>query len=174
MGLELGALFEGTTAIAPWLSPVGRLFVAVRWPTRGVSPSLRASFARSPEIRVPVDENRGGLLTYTSGRVEGCVATALGSARLFVEGCGAADLGALKGEGYGVEPHHEATRPWFALDALGRFGFLPTARLTLQAETGLVVPITRYEYELHGPDELVFRAPSVAVSLGAGLGVRLE
>jgi hypothetical protein len=171
---ELGGIIEGTTAIAPYFAPVARLFFAVRVPTGDAHAALRLSGARSLENQVPVDADRGGYFTYTAGRVEGCVGPPLPDARLFVEGCAGADLGSLFGEGYGVKPAHDEARFWFALDALGRFGSLLSKHLAVAAEAGLVVPITRDQYMLHGPDALVFEPPSVAVSVGAGAATRFE
>ncbi|HEX6276064.1 MAG TPA: hypothetical protein VFZ53_23650 [Polyangiaceae bacterium] len=172
--VELGVLVEGTTAIAPYLAPVGRLFFAARFPLRRLETSVRASFARSLENEVPVDAERGAVFTYTAGRAEGCLGPRLTGAPVRIEGCATLDVGALDAESYGVQPEGRETRVWVAPGALGRFGTSPLRHLALVAEAGLLVPVTRYRYELHDPDALVFRPPPVALALGAGVALRLE
>ena len=170
----LGVLVEGTTAIAPYLAPAGRLFFAIHGSAFDAVAGLRLSIARSLENEVSVNAERGAYFTYTAGRAEGCLGPSLVGARFGIEGCAVFDAGALHGEGYGVEPPDEETRLWVNLGALGRFGYSLTGHLALVAETGLIVPLTRYRYEVHGPDALVFRPPPLALSLGGGIALELE
>jgi hypothetical protein len=174
LDFALGVLVEGTTAIAPYLAPAGRFFFAIHGSAFDAVAGLRLSVARSLENEVSVDAERGAYFTYTAGRAEGCVGPSLTGARFGIESCAVFDAGALHGEGYGVTPPDEETRLWLDLGALGRFGYSLTRHLALVAETGLIVPLTRYRYELHGPDALVFQPPPLALSLGGGIALELE
>jgi hypothetical protein len=170
--LDFGGLAEGTTAVAPGMSFAGRVFVAAHFGARGLHPALRASFARGLENRVPTGPTRGGLLTWTSGRVEACVASPIAD-EFRADACAFADLGVLEGEGYGVEPSRTPVRTWFALGSLARVEYVPTPRMALGVEAGFVVPITRDEFALSAPPAPVFRAPPLALTLGGGVAVRL-
>ncbi len=173
-GYELGLLVEGTTAVAPGVTPGGRLFGGLRLPSLGVVyPAFRLSVARSTEREAPVDDERGGRLTVTAGRLEACASSGFGSRRFVVDLCPAADLGVRDGEGYGVEPSKTPVRAWFALDLLGRLGFLAGDWALIQVEGGLVVPVTRDTFQLHGPEAEVFETPALALVFGGGMAVRL-
>jgi hypothetical protein len=173
-GFELGLLVEGTTAVAPGVTPGGRLFGGLRLPSVGVVyPSFRLSAARSTERTAQVDEDRGGYLTVTSGRLEACASSGFGSRRFVVDLCPAADLGVRDGKGYGVEPVRTPARTWFAFDLLGRLGFLAGDWVLFQAEGGLVIPVTRDTFTLTGPDAEVFETPALALTFGGGMAVRL-
>jgi hypothetical protein len=174
LSFELGGLVEGTTAVAPGVTPAARLFGTVRWPSVGfVYPSLRLSAARSTEQTVPVDAERGGLLTWTAARLELCATSAFHTSKLLVDLCPATDIGVLDGEGYGDKPTHERPRTWWSLDLLARFGFLAGEHVLLVAESGLVVPVTRDRFTLSGPEAEVFQAPRVALTFGGGAALEL-
>jgi hypothetical protein len=174
LSVELGALVEGTTAVAPGVTPGGRLFGGLRLPSVGiVYPSFRLSVARSVERDAAVDDERGGYLTVTAGRLETCASSGFGSRRLVVDLCPAADLGVREGEGYGVTPSNTPTRTWFALDLLGRLGLLAGDWALIQAEAGMVIPVTRDTFVLQGPDAEVFETPALALVFGGGMAVRL-
>jgi hypothetical protein len=77
------------------------------------------------------------------------------------------------GEGYGVTPSNTPTRTWFALDLLGRLGLLAGDWALIQAEAGMVIPVTRDTFVLQGPDAEVFETPALALVFGGGMAVRL-
>jgi hypothetical protein len=174
LGFEIGANVEGTTAIAPGVTPAARLFGGLRVPSVGVVyPSFRVSASRSVEKDAAVDDERGGYLAVTAGRFDACASSGFGSSRFVVDLCPAAEVGVRSGEGYGVDPPKTPTSTWFSLDLLARFGFLAGDWALIQVEGGLVVPVTRDTFVLKGPDAEVFETPALALAFGGGMAVRL-
>lgn len=171
---QLGAYVDGTTAIAPYLAPVFRVSFAARFPLRRLVPAFRVGLLRSLANDVTVDEKRGATFTFTAARAEGCVGPTLTSDRWHFEGCAGADVGALRAKGTGVAPKHDETRPWVSLNGLGRVGYTPVRRLVVETDAGLVAPLIRDEFELHAPEALVFKPPSVALTVGVGVALRLD
>jgi hypothetical protein len=103
-------------------------------------------------------------LRRTSGFLDLCVAR-LGWGPFSAAACARAEGGALHGSG-----SLDATRPWWALGALGTARWGLGTRAFVQAEAGVAAPVVRDRFFLDGA--VVYVAPRVDAIGSAALGVR--
>jgi hypothetical protein len=165
-GVQLGLQATLATGIAPAVLPGLSLFAGVggaggpeaRLAARA---SYGASSAAATDLRV----------TLVTGRLEGCpVSWAPGS--ISIAPCASLDFGLLRAESPGASGRADSG-VWSSGGAAVRASFRAAAKLSLEAEIGMVVPFVRYDL---GPDDGVstfFRTAAMGVAGGFGAGWNL-
>lgn len=166
----IGAQATVITGLAPSALPGALLFAELRQLTPFGS-SLRVSAgAASTSSAVGSDEFR---LSVVGGRLEGCpAALATSASRLVLTACAALDLGAVLTSGAGPVGLDESAL-WSALAAHARVAFRPLNRLSLEAQVGGLVPLTRYELGAAGEAGAFYRAASVGFAAAIGVALQL-
>lgn len=161
------ALAAGVTAslgLGPGVLPGGALQLSIVAPTALPAELRIGAFGGIATGEVGA---RDYDLVLVGGALEGCVP----GGRAPVSPCVAlavADL-IVKGQGSGGR---DTDLPWVAASALVR-GSLELGRaVALQAQIGLVVPVTRYEL-FAGAQREVYRSPAVGGTAGLGVSVAL-
>lgn len=133
--------------------------------TRGLRAAARGSFLVAtadgplPDVR----------LSLWAGRLEGCPIT-LGRA-LAVTPCAGLDAGMLRASSDAVGGH-AASDAWFALWAIARLRYEPTAVVGYELQGGLSAPLARYRVVAQSPTRTLAEVRPVGVGLGAGISVR--
>lgn len=120
----------------------GRTWVQARVDRGGAwSPAGRLSLGAAAMFPTAVGagEARFQLLT---ARVDLCP-MALRWQVLAVEPCVSVEGGALFGQGVGIRVPRAASAPWLTAGPLGRLGATVGSRVTVEVESGLVVPLSR-------------------------------
>jgi hypothetical protein len=138
------------------------------------APSIRFALARS----LGVDRSVAGgtaTLTFTTFDLAACpVRWATERSTLAFRPCVELSAGVLDASAEGVTDAKSRTRPWLALDTLGRLVWepgAPTGPLALSLEAGATVPMIRESFRFQ-PTVPVYEAPTIAFLGRAGFGVR--
>jgi hypothetical protein len=87
--------------------------------------------------------------------------------------CLGAELGAVTGWGSDIAQADHHTRIWSTIDMGLRLHQALGAAWFVEADAGVVLPITRYHYVFHDPETRIFTVPSAAVTGGLRVGARL-
>lgn len=168
---------RGTGGPAPEFSPAFRVGASLRLAAYSPSVSFQASALRSLKQSVNVDPSqpeRGASFTWTAGALEACLGTAVEPAmQVQLDACLGAEVGVLSASGEGVTPQHDRSRFWLSGVALGRLRFPATTSLGVELDAGATFPATRDRFVIEGPHSKVFQAPTLALSLGLALSIRL-
>jgi hypothetical protein len=167
----VGVDVEWVDAIAP-IGLIGPApFIEVGRISEGLfAPALRLSLRhlRSGVVDAPDDDTR---FEWTAGRVELCPLRFPAQSSLSVAPCAGVGAGVLLGAGVDGPAPRTEPRFWFDVFAGGRVGALLWERLLLEAQAGVVLPITRYEYVFRQPDRTVHRVGPVVPALAVGVGL---
>jgi hypothetical protein len=83
------------------------------------------------------------------------------------------DIGAISGWGSDIDHERSETRVWAALDVLLRLRIALSGGWFAQAEGGVVVPLTRYDFVFLDPETSIHSVPSAAFSAGLRVGIPL-
>ena len=166
----LGADGDVAGGISPRVIAGVPVFVEVAWQPQGLwGPTLRAGFERASSGAIDLN-GPSATFVWTIGSLEGCpLRWSYGPIAL--EPCVRAEAGILEGKGGNIVPERDATRPWFALDAVGRARWWVWRPLFVDLDAGLRVPFTRTTYFFE-PNTTIYQPPPVGWFGGAGLGVR--
>jgi hypothetical protein len=114
-----------------------------------------------------VDSDAPASLWLAALRLEGCP-FAIGDAAVELRPCVAMDLGAIGASAEGVGD----VAFWSALASHLRLGVAAAAALRIEAQAGILVPLTRYEVTAGMPPETL--QETKAVGLAVGLGATLQ
>ena len=85
--------------------------------------------------------------------------------------CAAAQVGALRGEGLSVASPTGSWRSWAAVGAVVRARHTTRRGLFVEAELGLLAPLTYDPLVLTSPSETVYRPPAVVAPFALGVGL---
>jgi len=131
----------------------------------------RAAAFGFPRVRHDLEEGRGGEFQLFGGALAGCYLVR--ELPLAALGCAGFELGALLGEGYGMEVPKQETSLWlgptFDVGASARL----TAGVALTLRLGLVVPLHRQSFVLDA-NETVHEPDVVTLRGGVGLSFFTE
>lgn len=145
--LFVGSLADWGTLPSTTLNIVAGL--GVRSDPWAIEGQYRHWFEREAEV-VP---NKGGLVSLTSGALQGCWLGHRG-----VEACAGLEMGRLAGKAYGTQEQHARSVLWIAGHGVGRFSMVTTRWLRLGMILEVGVPFRHYEFQLeHVGDETVHR-----------------
>jgi hypothetical protein len=152
--------------------PAGRLFgdLEIGRQDRVFAPALRLAFGRSLDVD-QADAAGGATLRWTLGAFEACPLRFALARPLAARPCIGVAAGALQAAGTGVNGAESRTRPWVALDAVGRLAFEPVAWLAIELEAGVVAPLYRESFFFE-PGVTVYEAPTAAFLGRVGFAVR--
>lgn len=163
-GLELGSVLHPSVALG------GRVHAAVTRFAVGarLAPELRlswgwAGFAESP--------TRGGEATFRfqTARAEACAR--LNGAPFVIGACAGFEAGLLRATTRNLPRAGGTTEPWYAPTAAVRPGWFLSDWLSLEAELGVLFPLTRGSFVVADPERVVYRIPGVAVTVAAGFRI---
>jgi hypothetical protein len=172
-----GVLGHMTFGVSPSLGYGGELFVEAEAP---VSSKL------GPAARVGIFLNQSDVETSTGAAarfqwalatVEGCpVRLALLGQRFSVHPCLALRLGALHGEGRRISQPKQTVRFWADGGPVIRLRLAVTARLILEVQGALLVPLYRPTFEITdmGARTTAYSVPRIGGLVGMGLSYRFR
>ncbi|MCA9706129.1 MAG: hypothetical protein KDK70_09800, partial [Myxococcales bacterium] len=141
--------------------------VSLLWPRVRLSAGGAFFFARP--ARVDAAGTLGGDVRLGLGHLRGC--GRLGRGSLEVPLCAGLELGALRGQGVGIDVPREDRLPWVAVGADAGLAWSPVRRFALLARVGAAVPLLRQSFEINGLG--VVHEPSI-VGLRAALFAELR
>jgi hypothetical protein len=163
------------TGVARGPTGMGRFSVELSRVTDGSfwSPSVALSVALGATREVSKQDAGTAELTWTTGRLDACMFRF--PARLaspwelrlgpFFE------AGVLAGRAPTAPAPTPKDTGWFAFGGVGRFALRVAGPVSLEAETGLGVPILQYRFTFV-PGSVVYEVPPVSFSAAAGIAVR--
>jgi hypothetical protein len=178
--VTFGAHILAMGAVTPDLAPTLAPFVDVHLEQPGFfTPSLRLSLQATEVMHVSAPQNGDATFQWTAMRLEGCPTRwAIAQDFAFVPCVGAAG-GVLYARGQGRDPvgggvttDATAVRPWLDFSAVGRGSYLLFGALAVEAQAGIVIPVTRDSFLLV-PSDIVHAVPSVGGFFGAGIALRI-
>ncbi len=151
----------GASVFARWMSmDPGWLALDLRLGLRGLS---QGGFT------VP---EGAAVLHVVGGVVEVCPVRLLSEPDVRVPVCVETEVGAIVGEGRGVDDPVTEARPWLAPGASLRLQGFPMDELAVELGAGLAVPATRHRYRFE-PDVELGRINPIQLRLSAGLAWRV-
>lgn len=175
-----GADGEASLGLLPTAGFGGLLFVEAAAPGRSVlGPVLRAGLFLNQSHEL-LTKGAQAELQWVAARLEGC------PARLFffdsvlaAHACLDFQLGALRGQGRNLDRSQKTTDLWADLGMLARARVAISARLFLEAQGMLVVPLRRLTYQVYdagpsGTATTVHRVPRLGVLVGIGMGYQFR
>jgi hypothetical protein len=137
-------------------------------PGAHLAPELRLSWGWADFSETPA---RGGEASFRfhTGRVEAC--GQLERAPLALAGCAGFEAGRLTATTRGLPRSGGTTEGWYAPTVTLRPGWFLAEALALEAELGVLVPLTEGTFVVTAPERVVYRIPRVAFT--AALGFRI-
>lgn len=153
----------------------GRVFGEVELGERNEAvfvPSIRLAFARSLDVERAPATGRASL-SWTQGGLDVCPLRfpIVDSGALQFRPCGAISAGVLTAASTQVEGARSRSRPWAATYVYARLSWRIAGLVVLDAEGGLVVPLTREEFFFE-PNVHVYQTPLLALFGRMGASVR--
>lgn len=160
-----GMLGRMATRVVPDVSYGGELFAEAEAPaSSGWGPSFRlgAFFAQSnTEFAAPADA--AARFLWFGASLEGCPVRLEGwGRRLAVVPCVTLHLGGLRAQGRGISQPKNAASFWADAGPLLRLRLALTARISLEADGALILPLTRPTFEI---TDMVSRKPTAEYSV---------
>ncbi len=138
--------------------------------SRGWSARVAGSYG----YRAAAVNERRAEFTFIGVRPEACPISRELPLKLVAEGCGALDLGALRGRGEassGLQDTASHTIFWAAAVLTGRLRARLDGRFSIEAQAELGLPLVRHEFVFEDPPESIFEVPGVGFGAGLGFGV---
>lgn len=177
---SMGAQGATTSGISPSLGLGGVLFAEAAAPGGSPwAPVFRAGLSFS-QSEIALASGTAASFRWFTGVVEACparLATARG--RLGLYPCLAVQLGALRGRGLQLDEPRSATSLWADVGPLLRARVAVSDRLSLEAQSALVVPLRRVTFDVQelgpaGPATTLFAVPALGVRAGIGVAYGFE
>lgn len=135
-------------------------------PQAQVGPALRVSWGWSDFSERP--EGGGEVaFRFRTARVDGCAL--LDRPPLTAAGCAGFEAGTLDALTRRLTRADATSASWYAPVAAVRPGWRVVEWMSLEAEVGVLFPLTRGNIFLTDPERLVYQVPPVALTAGAGL-----
>ena len=131
----------------------------------------RAAAFGFPRVRHDLEQGRGGEFQLFGGALAGCYLVR--ELPLAALGCAGFEMGALLGEGYGMEVPKQETLLWLGPTFDVGASALLTSGVALTLRLGLVVPLHRKSFVLDA-DETVHEPDVVTLRGGVGLSFFTE
>jgi hypothetical protein len=171
-----GLLGNVTFGLAPALGYGADLFVDAEAPASStLGPAVRMGiFLNQCDAEFPTAAAR---FQWAAVAVEGCpVRLGLMDLRFTVHPCLAFRLGVLRGEGRRISQPNQTLSVWSDAGPVLRLRLAVTARLILEAQGALVLPLHRPTFEITdmGVPTTVYSVPRVGGSAGIGLAYRFR
>lgn len=161
--------------ISPTMGFGGLLFVQAAAPgTAVMGPVLRAGLFLS-QSDATLASGAGAEFWWATVLLEGCpVRLGAPASRLAFHGCLAFHLGVLRGQGRRLDRREETNDLWSDLGPVARIRVAVSARISLEAQGMLVLPLRRLTYDVYdaGPSQSptqVFAVPRLGALAGIGL-----
>lgn len=162
-GVEASAL--GGVAPEPMLGPRGFLEIGQRAPQPWFS-SLRLSWFRAASASIQQSRGEAASFWLDTARLDGC-ALRWSNDIASVEPCIGVEAGVLTAR----STHRSRALGWAAASGLLRGALLYADTLTVHADLGFGVPLTRYRFRFSGQSPL-YTSAEVGIRAGVGVGVR--
>jgi hypothetical protein len=107
--------------------------------------------------------------------VEGCPVR-LGGTRLSIHPCLAFRLGVIHGEGRRISQPKQTVSPWSDVGPALRLRLAVTARLLLEAQGGIILPLHRPTFDIldMGSSTTAYSVPRLGGSAGIGVTYRFR
>ena len=163
-GMNAGAVIQSSAAWG------GRVHAAIARFAAGarLAPELRLSWGWSEFAEAPP---RGGEASFRfqTARAEACAL--LERAPLVASACGGFEAGRLSATTRNLPRAGGTKEAWYAPTAIVRPGWLLVDWLSLEAELGVLFPLSRASFVLAEPERTVYRIPQVAFTATAGVRI---
>lgn len=170
-----GALGHMTLGVSPGLGYGGQLFLeAEAPPSSRLGPAARVGIFLN-QSDAEVSTGAAARFQWGLATAEGCPARlSLLGQRLSLHPCLALRLGALRGEGRKISQPKQTVGLWADGGPVLRLRLALTARLFLEAQAALLVPLYRPTFEIMdmGSRTTAYSVPRVGELLGMGLSYR--
>jgi hypothetical protein len=165
-----GAQFLSMGAVGPGMLPGGLIHVGHEPDGPGIlGARFRVSLAYLPPSSFGTA--RGDpRFAWMGARFDGCPVR-LRAWRASLLPCGTAGFGWVRSQGP-MEADPARYGSWVDLGMLARLNVLLNSWLVLQADAGLVFPLTRYEFQFDNPTYQAYRTAAAAGLVSVGLAVR--
>jgi hypothetical protein len=155
-----GAVFGFSDGARPGAALLG----ALAWPAWRLELGLASSFLG--EVHDRSAPEAGGRLTLFTAEGRFCQVSRAGS--LEIPACVGAQVGAMRGSGFGLAISRTDTRPWVALLVGPALRWHLGANLALWLEVDAIVPVVRPAFRIENLGEL-YRAPGSGAATWAGV-----
>jgi hypothetical protein len=166
-GVEWSVL--GGLAANPVQGP--RVFIEIgRPPPERWFPSLRLSGLRATSGSMEQAGVGTAALRLHSARIDGCPLR-WSNQMASIEPCLAIEAGMLRADSNGLQGSRAQALGWAAVNGLARGVLRYRERLTLHADLGIGLPLTRYRFRFSGHEPL-YTATEVGFRGGIGVGMR--
>jgi hypothetical protein len=172
-GLRVG----GASAVAPAVVLTLGGFAEVARVGGGVlSPTFRLGFYQADSGFRPLSDPQRHVARFAlfAARLEGCPVRLTFLPSLWAAPCVLFDAGALQSSGVGTRFPFNETRPWAAPGTSARFQWEPLARVLLEVEGGVNIPLVRDIFSFRSPTGLpeppVHSVPAAGGFFAAGVG----
>jgi hypothetical protein len=172
-----GALGHLTLGLSPHLGYGGELFVEAEAPASSkLGPAARAGIFLN-QSDVETSTGAAARFQWALAMVEGCpVRLAVMGQRLSAHPCLAFRLGVIRGEGRRISQPRQMVSFWGDAGPVLRLRFAATARLSLEAQGALVLPLYRPTFEITdmGTHMTAYSVPRIGGLVGMGLSYRFQ
>jgi hypothetical protein len=169
-GWYWGTGLDVASVLHPSVAWGGRVHAAlVRFAAGALlAPELRLSWGWADFAESPA---RGGEATFRfeTARAEGCAL--IGRAPLVVSGCAGFEVGLLRATTRDLPRAGGTADPWYAPMATVRPGWFLSDWFSLEAELGVLFPLTRGSFVVADPERVLYRIPALAVTAAAGFRI---
>ena len=171
-----GLLGNMTFGVAPTLGYGADLFVDAEAPASStLGPAVRMGiFLNQCDVEFPTAAAR---FQWAAAAVEGCpFRLGLMDLRLTIHPCLAFRLGVLRGEGRRISQPNQTVSVWSDTGPVLRLRLAVTARLILEAQGALMLPLHRPTFGITdmGSPTTVYSVPRVGGSAGIGMAYRFR
>jgi hypothetical protein len=172
-----GILGDLTFGLSPALGYGGELFVEAEAPVSStLGPAVRMGiFLTQSDVKLPTGP--AARFQWALATVEGCpVRLGVMGQRLAVYPCLAFRLGVLHGEGQRISQPEQTVSIWSDAGPVLRLRFAMTARLSLEVQAALMLPLYRPTFAITdmGSDTTAYSVPRIGGLVGIGVSYRFR
>jgi hypothetical protein len=170
-----GLLGHATFLVSPTLGYGGDIFVEAEAPDSSrLGPAVRMGiFLNQSDVELP--SGRAARFQWALTEIDGCPVR-LGGTRLALHPCLVFRLGVIHGEGRRISQPKKTVSLWSDAGPMLRLRFGVTARLFLDAQGGIVLPLHRPSFEITdmGSSMTAYSVPRLGASAGIGVAYRFR
>jgi hypothetical protein len=172
---SVGLLGHTTFLVSPNLGYGGDLFIEAEAPVSSrLGPAVRMGiFLNQSDVELPT--GAAARFQWALVEVEGCPVR-LGGRRFALHPCLAFRLGVIHGEGRGISQPKQTLSLWSDAGPELRLRLAVTARLLLEAQGGIMMPISRPTFDIvdMGSPTTVYSVPALGGWAGIGVAYRFR
>jgi hypothetical protein len=164
-----------TFLVSPNLGYGGDIFVEAEAPVSSrLGPAVRMGISHN-QSDVELPTGAAARFQWVLMEVEGCPVR-LGGTQLALHPCLAFHLGVIHGEGRRISQPKQTVSLWSDVGAVIRLRLAVTARLLLEAQGGIILPLRRPTFDIldMGSSTTVYSVPRLGGSAGIGVAYRFR